>query len=103
MRDINSDTAGNVVVDAAVHHIGTRAPDMTANELAEICLDIDDSYARTTYIRRINTCKSLGYLRVVNPDEPGPDRFVPTDKAKERIKEIGLATEVDDRVDARPR
>jgi len=103
MRDAEPESASNLVLEIALTR-GSTVPDgLTAREIAEACYSTDDSYAIDTYKRRVGTMKTNGYLSVVNPDEPGPQRLKITLAGKAKFNSLGLYTQTDDRVDARPR
>lgn len=102
MRDAEPGSASNLVLEVALTR-GSTVPDgMTAREIAEACYIIDDRYALDTYKRRVGTMKTNGYLSAIN-DGPGPNRLEITPSGKAKLNGIGLYTQTDDRVDARPR
>lgn len=102
MRDAEPGSASNLVLEVALTRGSTMPNGMTSRELAEACHVIDDSYALDTYRRRVGTMKTNGYLKVIN-DDSRPHRLEITPSGKAKLNGLGLYTQTDDRVDARPR
>lgn len=98
LTDIKPGHSKHLYLDISITVFDRRPGSIGRKEIAEMCYQINPENTIQTYKRCMTSLCKLGYM-----EEANDGGYQPTDAGREKWRDLGLYTPIDDRVDPRPR